>query len=223
MSIDISKIKFNEQGLVPAIVQDIKKNVLMLAYMNEEALSNTLTTGTAWYWSRSRKELWHKGDTSGHFQKVKAVQYDCDGDTILLTVEQEGVACHTGSYTCFDERYLLEGNVPDTATILDDIFAVIKDRQQNPQEGSYTNYLFTKGEDKILKKIGEEAVETVIAAKGGSADELIYEMSDTIYHLLVLLAEKNLTPTDLYKELAKRHGGGPYHKFTGKTGIRPAD
>ena len=234
--LDISMIKFDEKGLVPAVVQEENGQVLMLAYMNKESLEKTLETGTTWFWSRSRQELWNKGATSGNMQQVKDMYYDCDGDTILVIVHQQGSgACHTGTYSCFSGRRLMPNDKalavvdqpePDKcalAGILNELYDVIKDRQLNPKEGSYTNYLFEKGQDKILKKVGEEAVETVIASKNLNKEEIIYEMGDLWYHCLVLLAYHNIKPEEVFAELINRHNGGDYHKFTGKTGIRPVD
>lgn len=230
--IDISMIKFDEKGLVPAVVQEENGQVLMLAYMNEESLQKTIATGYTWFYSRSRGRLWNKGEESGNKQLVKEISYDCDGDTLLVKVHQTGVACHTGTYTCFSGRKLVEGEEkgiavvqPEAqvslATVLNDLYAVIEDRQLNPVEGSYTNYLFEKGQDKILKKVGEEAVETVIASKNNSSQEVLYEMGDLWYHCLVLLAYHKLTPDQLLNELMSRRKGAAYHKFTGKTGVRP--
>lgn len=230
--IDISMIKFDEKGLVPAVVQEENGQVLMLAYMNKESLQKTITTGYTWFYSRSRGKLWNKGEESGNKQQVKEISYDCDGDTLLVKVHQTGVACHTGTYTCFSGRKLVEGEEkgvtvvqPEAqvslATVLNDLYAVIEDRQLNPVEGSYTNYLFEKGQDKILKKVGEEAVETVIASKNNSQKEVLYEMGDLWYHCLVLLAYHKLTPDQLLNELMSRRKGAAYHKFTGKTGVRP--
>jgi len=202
---DISKIKFDDKGLVPAIVQDVKTNaVLMLAYMNEESLRQTEEKGEMVYFSRSRQELWHKGATSGNTQKVHELKYDCDGDTILALVAQTGVACHTGNYTCFYESLTGGGEYSGGYGIIDELFAVIEDRKENPKEGSYTNYLFEKGIDKILKKVGEEAAEVIIAAKNAAADEIRYESADLIYHLLVMLSERGLTPGEVFAELEKR-------------------
>ncbi|WP_303816384.1 bifunctional phosphoribosyl-AMP cyclohydrolase/phosphoribosyl-ATP diphosphatase HisIE [Selenomonas ruminantium] len=231
-AVDISMIKFDDKGLVPAVVQEENGQVLMLAYMNKESLEKTIETGYTWYYSRSRQRLWNKGEESGNKQKVKEISYDCDGDTLLIKVHQTGVACHTGTYTCFSGRKLVEekekGLVvvepePETslATVLNDLYNVIQERQLNPVEGSYTNYLFEKGQDKILKKVGEEAVETVIASKNNKSEEVLYEMGDLWYHCLVLLAYHKLTPDQLLDELMSRRKGGNYHKFTGKTGVRP--
>lgn len=231
METDISMIKFDEKGLVPAIVQEENGQVLMLAYMNEEALQKTVETGWAHFYSRSRKTLWKKGETSGNVQQVKDIAYDCDGDTVLLTVHQTGVACHTGTYSCFSGRHITErGNAvavvkdepqKSLAHILTDLYEVIQDRRLNPVKGSYTNYLFEKGHDKILKKIGEEAVETILASKNKVHDDILYEMGDLWYHCLVLLAFHNIRPEELFGELMNRRKGGNYHKFTGKSGIRP--
>lgn len=228
---DISMIKFDEKGLVPAIVQEENGQVLMLAYMNEESLKKTIETGYTWFFSRSRQRLWQKGETSGNVQKVKELFYDCDGDTLLVIVHQTGVACHTGTYTCFSGRRLGEGGsnvalVPEgpqaeLAEIMNELYKVIQDRRVNPVEGSYTNYLFDKGHDKILKKVGEEAVETVIASKNMDRHEVVYEMGDLWYHCLVLLAYHNIPPQDIFRELFERHHGAAYHKFEGKTGVRP--
>ena len=201
-------------GLIPAIVQDAEtKDVLMLAYMNRESLAKTLETGTTWFYSRSRQELWNKGATSGHVQMVKELLYDCDGDTLLVKVEQKGAACHEGTYSCFSRRF---GEAEPTQTerpalaateVLTELFAVLEDRRQNPQQGSYTSSLFAKGEDRILKKIGEEAAETIIAAKNHSQGEVIYEMADLWYHCLVLLAAHKIDFAALIEELGKRRSG----------------
>jgi len=231
--IDISMVKFDEKGLVPAVVQEESGQVLMLAYMNEESLRKTLETGYAWYYSRSRQQLWQKGETSGNVQKVREISYDCDGDTLLVRVHQTGVACHTGTYSCFSGRKLageesekgvaLVPPEPQTslAEVLNQLYDIIRDRQLNPVDGSYTNYLFEKGQDKILKKVGEEAVETIIASKNGNNQEVVYEMGDLWYHCLVLLAYHGIKPDELFAELMNRRKGGNYHKFTGKTGVRP--
>ena len=230
--VDISMIKFDDKGLVPAVVQEENGQVLMLAYMNKESLEKTIETGYTWFYSRSRKRLWNKGEESGNKQKVREISYDCDGDTLLVKVHQTGVACHTGTYTCFSGRKLVEEKEKglvvvepeqetSLATVLNDLYNVIQERQLNPVEGSYTNYLFEKGQDKILKKVGEEAVETVIASKNNKSEEVLYEMGDLWYHCLVLLAYHKLTPDQLLDELMSRRKGGNYHKFTGKTGVRP--
>ena len=172
---DLSCIHFDEKGLVPAIAQDVRTGeVLMLAYMNEESIRLTMETGYATYFSRSRGQLWKKGETSGHVQQVVEMRYDCDGDTILMKVIQTGNACH------------------------------ISDRRVHPQEGSYTNYLFDKGVEKMCKKVGEEASETIIAAMKGSREEVTYEAADLLYHLLVLMNQQGVTPNDVYEELGRR-------------------
>ena len=233
MEIDFTKIKFDEKGLVPAIVQEESGQVLMLAYMNEESLKKTVETGYTHFFSRSRQTLWKKGETSGNVQQVKELYYDCDGDALLIKVHQTGVACHTGTYSCFSGRRLDENNnLPaiinqppkeELSLVLYELYSVIKDRQRHPVEGSYTNYLFGKGLDKILKKVGEEAVETIIASKNGDDSEIVYEMGDLWYHCLVLLAFHGIEPENLFAELMNRRKGGNYHKFTGKSGERPND
>ncbi|KAB1439558.1 bifunctional phosphoribosyl-AMP cyclohydrolase/phosphoribosyl-ATP diphosphatase HisIE [Candidatus Galacturonibacter soehngenii] len=198
--------KKNPEGMIPVIVQDYKTNeVLMLAYMNEEAFRKTIETGKMTYFSRSRNELWVKGLTSGHFQYVKSLTMDCDSDTMLAKVSQIGAACHTGSRTCFFKKVVeKEYNETNPLKVFEEVYQVIQDRKQNPKEGSYTNYLFEKGIDKILKKVGEEATEIIIAAKNPDAEEIKYEMSDFLYHAMVLMVEKGVTWEDITKELANR-------------------
>lgn len=201
-----SEFKLNSDGLIPVVVQDYKTNeVLMLAYMNEEAFDNTIKTGRMAYYSRSRKELWIKGLTSGHYQYVKSLSIDCDNDTLLAKVKQIGAACHTGKRSCFYTE-LVKKEYDDTNPLMvfEDVFNVIKDRKVNPKEGSYTNYLFDKGIDKILKKVGEEATEIVIAAKNPDKEEIKYEISDFLYHVMVLMAEKEVSWEDITRELARR-------------------
>ncbi|MCS7459239.1 bifunctional phosphoribosyl-AMP cyclohydrolase/phosphoribosyl-ATP diphosphatase HisIE [Paenibacillus doosanensis] len=208
-------IKWDAQGLVPAIVQDAaSKDVLMLAYMNEESLRLTLESGETWFWSRSRSELWHKGATSGHKQKVRALKYDCDGDTLLIQVDQTGPACHTGQYSCFYNNVPLQGQSAaaaadaspnDRFAMLSRLESVIAQRDAERPEGAYTTYLFEKGIDKILKKVGEETAEVIIAAKNRDNDELRYESSDLIFHLMVLLREAKLPLDDVMRELDRRH------------------
>jgi phosphoribosyl-ATP pyrophosphohydrolase/phosphoribosyl-AMP cyclohydrolase len=214
MTFSVDQIKYDAQGLVPAIVQDaVSKEVLMLAYMNSESLQRTIQTGDTWFWSRSRNELWNKGATSGHTQKVKALRYDCDADTLLVLVEQVGPACHNGSYTCFTSNIAVEGSIEEAApatsgdrfAILAELEAVIASRDAERPEGAYTTYLFEKGVDKILKKVGEEAAEVIIAAKNKDNEELRYEASDLIFHLMVLLRNNKLPLDDIMKELANRH------------------
>jgi phosphoribosyl-ATP pyrophosphohydrolase/phosphoribosyl-AMP cyclohydrolase len=202
---DIEKIKFNEQSLVPVVVQDVKTNsVLMLAYMSRESIEKTLETGKMVYFSRSRNKLWLKGETSGNFQTVRELIIDCDGDALLALVSQEGAACHTGNYSCFFEALHGTGNHTSGYGIIDELYKVIEDRKLNPKEGSYTNYLFEKGIDKILKKVGEECAEVIIAAKNASRDEIRYEAADLIYHLLVLLSQAGLCPSEVFSELEQR-------------------
>ena len=202
-----SDFKLNNDGMVPVVVQDyITSEVLMVAYMNEEAYENTLRTGKMTYYSRSRNELWLKGATSGHFQYVKSLTADCDMDTILAKVSQVGAACHTGARSCFFNEVVKKDYEENSnpLKVFEEVFAVIKDRKVNPKEGSYTNYLFDKGIDKILKKLGEEATEIVIAAKNPNANEVKYEISDFLYHMMVLMAEKDVTWEEITEELAKR-------------------
>ncbi len=233
----LEMVKYNAEGLIPAVTQDIRTDeVLMLAYMNEESLKKTIETGLVHYYSRSRQKLWLKGETSGHYQKVRSISVDCDGDTLLVKVEQTGAACHTGHRSCFFTRLeaseLAKGadmkadagtncnvaaGMDDTGNdlaaagtctagpeVLGDVFAVICDRLAHPKEGSYTNYLFTKGLDKILKKVGEEACEVVIASKNGSAGDISAEIADLFYHIMVLLAQQGMTLNNIYEELKKR-------------------
>ena len=201
-----SEFKLNSDGLIPVVVQDYKTDeVLMVAYMNEESFQTTLRTGKMTYWSRSRQEIWVKGLTSGHFQYVKSLTLDCDNDTILAKVAQIGAACHTGNRTCFFKP-LMKKEYDDTnpLRVFQDVYNVILDRKAHPKEGSYTNYLFEKGIDKILKKVGEECTEIVIAAKNPDKEEIKYEISDFLYHVMVLMAEKGVTWEDITRELARR-------------------
>lgn len=198
--------KLNSDGMVPVIVQDYKTDeVLMLAYMNREAYEATLKSGKMTYFSRSRQELWLKGETSGHFQYVKSLTADCDMDTILAKVSQVGAACHTGNRSCFfNEIVKKEYQEDNPLKIFESVLDVIKDRKVNPKEGSYTNYLFDKGIDKILKKLGEECTEIVIAAKNPNPNEIKYEISDFLYHMMVLMVEKGVTWEEITAELAQR-------------------
>lgn len=211
-------------GLVPAIVQDAEtRQVLMMAYMNRESLKLSLESGETWFWSRSRQELWHKGATSGNVQTITSLKYDCDGDTLLVEVKPNGPACHTGELTCFHNEIV---GLPQNSTeqsgsetnadaseskaegrfeVLAELESVIAQREVERPEGAYTTYLFDKGVDKILKKIGEEASETIIAAKNKDNDELRLEVSDLMYHLLVLLQERKLPLDDIMAELSRRH------------------
>ena len=192
--------------MVPVVVQDYKtQEVLMVAYMNQEAFEATVRSGRMTYFSRSRQELWVKGLTSGHFQYVKELQVDCDNDTLLAKVHQIGAACHTGNRSCF-YRTILKKEYDETnpLKVFEDVYGVIEDRKIHPKEGSYTNYLFDKGIDKILKKVGEEATEIIIAAKNPDPEEIKYEISDFLYHVMVLMAERGVTWEDITKELARR-------------------
>ena len=189
---------FNKDGLIPAVVQDARtREVLTVAYMNEEALRLTVERGETYFWSRSRKELWHKGDTSGNFQKVKKIGFDCDFDTVLVEVEPAGPACHTGAYSCF-------GVEPGLGGLLTRLYALIEERKAIRPEGSYTTYLFNSGLDKILKKVGEEAAETIVAAKNPEDQRLVAETADLMYHLLVMLVERGVALEDVARELKER-------------------
>lgn len=201
-----SDFKLNSDNMLPVVVQNYKTNeVLMVAYMNEDAYDQTITTGKMTYWSRSRNELWVKGDTSGHYQYVKSLTADCDKDTLLAKVSQVGAACHTGNYSCFFNQILQkEYNDTNPLKVFEDVYAVIQDRKLHPKDGSYTNYLFDKGIDKILKKLGEEATEIVIAAKNPNVNEIKYEICDFLYHMMVLMVEKGVTWEEIMAELADR-------------------
>lgn len=203
--ISISNLSFDERGLIPAIVQDwYTGEVLMQAYMNEESLRRTIETGRTWFWSRSRQQLWNKGETSGHFQFVKAIRYDCDIDTLLILAEQRGYACHTGEHTCFHRS--LDGSPlkPAVYEILERLYKLIEERKRLMPPGSYTTSLFENGPDTILKKVGEESSELIVAAKGGDRDEIIYEAADLFYHVGVLLVEKGVSLTEVLEELRGR-------------------
>lgn len=199
-------LKKNSDGMVPVVVQDYRTDeVLMLAYMNEKAFDTTINIGKMTYYSRSRSELWIKGDTSGHVQYVKSLTADCDYDTILAKVSQIGAACHTGSPTCFFHQIVKKEYVEkNPLKVMEDVYSIIMDRKANPKEGSYTNYLFDKGIDKILKKVGEEATEIVIAAKNPDPEEIKYEIADFLYHMMVLMAEKGVTWEEITQELSQR-------------------
>ena len=206
----INTLKFDASGLIPAVMQNIETNeVLMVAYMNADTIKQTLETGRATFWSRSRQEVWVKGDTSGNYMYVKEVRVDCDCDCLVVLVNPAGPACHTGNRSCFfrkiEDGKLVEDSKEQTKT---DVFAreqaVVMDRKEHPEEGSYTNYLFDKGKDKILKKVGEEAAEVVIAGKNRDKDEISYETADLIYHLTVMLVDNGMTWEDIYKEMERR-------------------
>ena len=230
MSLKPLDVRFDERGLIPAIVQDARtREVLTLAYMNEESLRRTLAEGETWFWSRSRSELWHKGATSGNTQRVIAVRLDCDADAVVILVEPRGPACHTGATSCFYQK--VEGLQTKTApgrgeagaetfefvrfdtgaseigAVIEELYRVVASRRREMPEGSYTTYLFEKGLNKILKKVGEESAETIIAAKDGDLEALTRETADLVYHLVVLLVERGLTLEALGSELARRRGG----------------
>ncbi|MEJ6481398.1 bifunctional phosphoribosyl-AMP cyclohydrolase/phosphoribosyl-ATP diphosphatase HisIE [Nostoc punctiforme UO1] len=203
-AIPVEKIRYDERGLVPAIVQDyLDGTVLMMAWMNQESLQKTLETEETWFWSRSRQELWHKGATSGHIQKVQSIRYDCDSDALLIGVEQLGdIACHTGERSCFHQ---IEGNiVPPPGDTLSQLFQIICDRRDNPTESSYTCKLLAGGDNKILKKIGEETAEVVMAFKDDEADAIAGEVADLLYHTLVALAHHQVDLKSVYRKLQER-------------------
>ena len=204
--VSFQQFKLNEAGLIPVITQDYRTGeVLMLAYMNEEAFYETLKPGCMTYYSRSRKSLWRKGETSGHYQYVKSLSLDCDKDTLLAKVNQIGTACHTGARSCFYQNLVKkEYQESNPLKVFEEVFQVILDRKSNPKEGSYTNYLFDKGLDKILKKLGEESTEIVIAAKNPNPEEVKYEISDFLYHMMVLMAYKGVSWEDITRELSNR-------------------
>ncbi|HEY9598411.1 MAG TPA: bifunctional phosphoribosyl-AMP cyclohydrolase/phosphoribosyl-ATP diphosphatase HisIE [Cyanophyceae cyanobacterium] len=203
-AIPIDQIRYDEQGLVPAIAQDyLDGTVLMMAWMNRESLQKTLETGEAWYWSRSRAELWHKGATSGHIQKVRSLRYDCDSDALLVTIEQVGdIACHTGERSCFHQVDTHKAAPP--ADTLSQVFEVICDRRDNPSDESYTCKLLAGGDNKILKKIGEESAEVVMACKDDDKDAIAGEAADLLYHTLVALAHHGVDLKDVYRKLQQR-------------------
>ncbi len=209
----MKEVKYDDKGLVTVVVQDYHaKKVRMVAYMNEEALKKTLDTGDCWYYSRSRQKLWHKGEESGYFQYLKGMSIDCDGDCLLMQVEQKGgISCHTGHATCFYrdltedvEVTLNRGNIKGESHFLNNLLLTIKDRDLNPKEGSYTNYLIDKGMNKILKKVGEEAAEVIIAAKDNSKQDTIFEIADVMYHMTVMMEQMDISWDDIEAELSKR-------------------
>lgn len=210
MALNIDNLTFDAQGLIPAIVQDVQsKAVLMMAYMNREALQKTLETKQTWFWSRSRNELWHKGATSGNVQLVKELRYDCDQDTLLILVEPQGPACHNGTYTCFEDVVKLEESTMNEREglqyeVISELIETIAKRDEERPEGAYTTYLFEKGVDKILKKVGEEAAEVIIAAKNRDPEELRNESADLLYHLMVLWREQGLGFAEVIDILKKR-------------------
>ena len=202
--IKLDEIRFDERGLIPAIVQDAAtREVLTLAYMNRESLARTLETKQTWFWSRSRNELWHKGETSGNTQEVLGLVFDCDEDAILVLVKPAGPACHTGAVSCFDTGT----RQPALGPLLDQLYELIESRERERPAGSYTTYLFEQGLDKILKKVGEESAETIIAAKNDDDARLTAEAADLVYHLLVLLVARGVSLADIAQELAARRKG----------------
>lgn len=207
---NIEELKFDANGLIPAVVQDAStREVLTVAYMNEESLGKSLETRETWFYSRSRQELWHKGGTSGNTQKIVEIKYDCDGDALVVLVEPAGPACHTGAVSCFSESLLMNevsaggASLSDFAVMLE-LEKTIRERERDMPEGAYTTYLFDKGVDKILKKVGEEAAEVIIAAKNRDAEELKWEAADLLYHLMVLLQEQKLPLKKVLEVLNKR-------------------
>jgi phosphoribosyl-ATP pyrophosphohydrolase/phosphoribosyl-AMP cyclohydrolase len=216
VKIEIGDLKFDERGLIPAIVQDAHtREVLTLAYMNEESLRRTLETKETWFWSRSRSELWHKGETSGNTQRVLGVRVDCDYDSLVIMVEPQGAACHTGARSCFHHQ--VEGSEDeesvtvetlDLGRVLAELYTLVQSRERERPEGSYTTYLLNEGLDKILKKIGEEAGETIIAAKNQDAEAICNEASDLLYHLIVLLVERRIPLERVRDELSSRRKKG---------------
>jgi phosphoribosyl-ATP pyrophosphohydrolase/phosphoribosyl-AMP cyclohydrolase len=206
MSLKPEDVRFDERGLVPAVVQDARtREVLTLAYMNEESLRRTLEEGETWFWSRSRSELWHKGATSGNTQRVVEVRLDCDSDALVVLVEPRGPACHTGARSCFvSEAGEVESSV---GAVLEEVYRVVSERRREMPEGSYTTYLFEKGLNKILKKVGEESAETIIAAKDGDLEALKAETADLLYHLVVMLVERGVTLEEVGQVLAHRRKG----------------
>lgn len=202
--LNIDELKFDEKGLVPAIVVDAKtKKVLTLAYMNRESLEISLEKELTCFWSRSRNELWLKGETSGNYQHIVSITADCDNDALVVTVEPDGPACHTGSYSCFTKPVFQSEERSEFS--YEGLMELIRGRKTNPQDGSYTTYLFNKGLDKILKKVGEESTEVIIAAKAEDKRETVYEIADLAYHIMVLMVETGISLDDIRDELASRH------------------
>ena len=200
--ITLEELKYDEQGLIPAVIQDIESGrVLMLAYMNRESLKISLERHLTCFWSRSRQELWLKGETSGNYQHICSVAADCDRDTLLVQVRKDGPACHLGTDSCFEYPLLIE----ETPFSFDTLYALLQSRKEELPEGSYTSYLFQKGIDKILKKVGEESTEVIIAGKGGDRAEAVYEIADLAYHVLVMMVELGIQPEEIRRELASRH------------------
>ena len=202
--INIDELKFDEKGLIPAVVVDaVSKRVLTLAYMNRESLEISMEKGLTCFWSRSRQELWLKGETSGNYQHIVSITADCDKDALVVTVEPDGPACHLGSFSCFENPLWQSDEKSDFS--LEILMDMLRDRRENPREGSYTNYLFNKGIDKILKKVGEECTEVIIAGKADDKRETVYEIADLTYHVMVLMLQMGISLEDIHKELASRH------------------
>ena len=202
--IDISEIKYNSHGLIPAVAVDCASGkVLMLAYMNKESLEKTMETGLATFWSRSRKELWTKGETSGNYLHVKSITADCDRDSLVLKVQADGPACHLGTESCFEYPVWESDDAEEFS--LEGLYKLLQGRKEDLPEGSYTTYLFQKGTDKILKKVGEESTEVIIAAKAEDKAETVYEIADLAYHIMVLMVQQGISLDDIRKELASRH------------------
>ena len=202
--LSIDELKFDDKGLIPAIVVDsLSKKVLTLAYMNRESLLISLNEKRTCFWSRSRQQLWRKGETSGNFQEIVDITADCDRDALVVQVKKVGPACHLGNDSCFEDKLFESDSLNDFS--LDSLYELIRGRKTEGKEGSYTTYLFEKGMDKILKKVGEECTEVIIASKGGDKAETIYEVSDLLYHVMVMMVEMNITNEDIIKELASRH------------------
>ena len=202
--VSIDQLKFDSSGLIPAIVVDYEtKKVLTLAYMNEESLKISMERGLTCFWSRSRQELWQKGETSGNYQHIYSITADCDRDALVVTVMKDGPACHLGTDSCFQDLVYL--NPQNAGFTMEGLMDLIRGRKTEKKEGSYTTYLFEKGMDKILKKVGEESTEVIIAAKGNDRKETIYEISDLAYHVMVLMIEMGISLEDIYRELAGRH------------------
>jgi phosphoribosyl-ATP pyrophosphohydrolase/phosphoribosyl-AMP cyclohydrolase len=205
MNVQLDKLKFDDNGLIPAIVQDAAtREVLTLAYMNAESLVRTLETNETWFWSRSRKELWHKGETSGNTQRVVELIADCDNDAVVVLVEPAGPACHTGARSCFGDPTVVDQQ--SLGNVLEQLYRLVQEREHTRPEKSYTTYLFNEGLDKILKKVGEESTETIVAAKNDAIEPLVAEVSDLLYHLIVLLVARGVSLEQIRAELAKRRG-----------------
>lgn len=202
--VDIEKLKFDEKGLIPVVVQDYyTKKVLTLAYMNKESLKISMEKNLTCFFSRSRGKLWLKGETSGNYQHIVSITADCDGDALVVEVKKDGPACHTGSDSCFTSEVYANEN--EKSFSFDMLYELLEGRKTNKKEGSYTTYLFEKGLDKILKKVGEECTEVIVAAKGGSKEETVFEIADLAYHVMVLMVQYGIKIDDVVVELAKRH------------------